>query len=106
MTPPEPPGEIPDFLLEQFDDLSPETLRGVSDYALEETYVAPDGMPDAMSESFALQDDDTLEAIASYADSIAEFLDENEAESLVDLTGDQGGEEEAWGRKRILEWHE
>ncbi|MGQ3412963.1 hypothetical protein ACT4ML_11960 [Natrinema sp. LN54] len=105
MTPPEPPDAIPDFLLEQFDDLSPETLRGVADYAREETYAKPDEMPDSMSTALALQDDETVAAIADYADALAEFLAERDADSLREITGDPSDEEEKWGHKRILEWH-
>jgi len=106
MAPPTPPDAIPDFLLEQFDDLSPETLRGTGDYARKDTYVSPDEMPDTMKEAFALQDDNTLGAIADYADELAAFLEEQDADSLRDITGNQGDEEESWGHKQILQWHE
>ncbi|WP_408956755.1 hypothetical protein [Natrinema sp. 74] len=105
MTVPEPSDSIPDFLLEQFGDLSPELLRDVGDYARKDTYIAPDGMPDSMKESFALQDDDTLAAIADYADELAVFLEERDADSLEAITGGPNDEEEKWGHKRILEWH-
>lgn len=105
MTPPEPPDAIPDFLLEQFDNLSPETLRGIADYAREETYVKPDEMPDSMSTALALQDDETVAAIADYADALAAFLTEQDADSLRDITGSSSDEEEKWGHQRILEWH-
>ena len=105
MTVPEPADTIPDFLLEQFADLSPETLRDVGDYARKDTYVAPDGMPNSMREAFALQDDETLAAIAAYADELALFLEERDADSFREITGDPSDEEEKWGHKRILEWH-
>ncbi|OLZ42767.1 hypothetical protein A6E15_16745 [Natrinema saccharevitans] len=102
---PEQPEAIPDFLFEQFADCSPETLRGIGQYARSETYVAPDGMPDATKEAFALQDDETLAAVAAYVDDLAEFLEMNDADSLAALTDDDGDEDEKWGHKKILEWH-
>ncbi|MDS0476350.1 hypothetical protein [Natrinema sp. 1APR25-10V2] len=104
MTTPTPPNAVPDFMLEQFAELSPETLRGVGDYARTDTYVAPDGMPDSLKESFALQNDETLAAIADYVDELAAFLEEREADSLAAIT-DTGDDEEKWGHKKILEWH-
>lgn len=101
---PEPPAAIPDFLLEQFADCSPETLRGIGEYARSETYIAPDGMPDATKEAFALQDDDTLAAVSTYVDALADFLETNDADSLASLA-DDGDEAEKWGHKRLLEWH-
>ncbi|ELY70110.1 hypothetical protein C488_19562 [Natrinema pellirubrum DSM 15624] len=101
---PDPPEAIPDFLLEQFADCSPETLRGIGEYARSETYIAPDGMPDSVKEAFALQDDETIAAVAAYVDDLAEFLEMNDAESLAALT-DDGDDGEKWGHKNILEWH-
>lgn len=105
MTVPEPPETIPDFLIEQFNDLSPDTLRGTGDYALRETYVTPDEMPDTMKEAFALQDDDTLAVIAEYVDDLAAFLEDQDADSLREITGNPSDEEETWGHQKILEWH-
>ncbi len=102
---PNPPDAIPEFMHEQFAELSPETLRGVGEYARTDTYVAPDGMPDSLKKSFALQDDETLAAIADYVDELAAFLEELEADSLEAITDDSGDEEEKWGHRRILEWH-
>ncbi|SIR91919.1 hypothetical protein [Natronorubrum thiooxidans] len=104
MTAPEPPNAIPDFLLEQFTDLSPETLRGIADYARGDTYIAPDKAPETIVESFALQDDDTLEAVAEYADSLAAFLETRDAESLTAVTSTQDTQER-WGHDNILKWH-
>lgn len=104
MTPPDPPATVPDFLLDQFTDHSPETLRGIGEYAREETYVAPDAAPDSIVEAFALQDEETLEAIAAYVDELAAFLEERDADSLSAITGDADGEE-SWGHQRILNWH-
>ncbi|ELY85204.1 hypothetical protein [Natrinema altunense] len=78
-----PPDAIPDFLIEHFDDLSPETLRGTADYARGEAYLPPDEMPDKMKEAFVLQDDETVAAIADYADELAAVLEEQDGgESL------------------------
>ncbi|WP_226482028.1 hypothetical protein [Natrinema amylolyticum] len=106
MRPPESPDAIPDFLLEKFNDLSPETLEGVADYARRDTYVAPDEMPDSLLESFALQDEETLMVIAAYADELAAFLEDQDADSLRDSVGRPGDNREGWGHSRILEWHE
>ncbi|TMT80377.1 hypothetical protein E2L06_19270 [Haloterrigena sp. H1] len=106
MAPPSPPDVIPEFLLEQFDDLSAETLRGTGDYARKEMYVTPDEMPDTVKEAFALQDDETRAAIGDYADELAAFLEERDADSLQEITGGSSDDEESWGHQRILEWHE
>jgi len=106
MAAPTPPDAIPEFLLEHFDDLSPETLRGTGDYARKDTYVTPDEMPDAIKEALALQDDETRLAIGEYADELAAFLTEQDADSLRELSGDSGDDEEPWGHQQILQWHE
>ena len=87
MTPPEPPATIPDFLLDQFVDLPPSVLREIGAYAREETYVAPEAAPDSVVEAFVLQDDETVAAIAAYADSLADYLEERDADSLAAITG-------------------
>jgi len=103
---PTPSDAIPEFLLEQFDDLSPETLRETSDYARKDTYVTPDEMPDTMKEAFALQDEETRAAIAEYADDLAAFLAERDADSLREVTGDADDDQDSWGHQQILQWHE
>ncbi|ELZ21517.1 hypothetical protein C477_05546 [Haloterrigena salina JCM 13891] len=106
MTPPDPPATIPDFLLDQFTDHSPETLRDIGEYARKETYVAPEAAPNSIVEAFALQDEDTLEAIARYVDELADFLEERDADSLEAITGDDAGDESgSWGHQRLLDWH-
>ena len=105
MTPPDPPATIPDFLLDQFTDHSPETLREIGEYARKETYVAPDAAPDSIVEAFALQDGETLEAVAAYVDELAAFLEERDADSLAAITGDDADDEESWGHQRLLDWH-
>lgn len=99
MTVPEPSDAIPDFLLEQFDDLSAETLRGTGDYARKETYIAPDEMPDTIKEAFALQDDETRAAIGDYADELTAFLEERDADSLREITGGSSDDEESRGHQ-------
>ncbi|NUB89943.1 hypothetical protein HTZ84_18300 [Haloterrigena sp. SYSU A558-1] len=105
MTPPDPPATIPDFLLDQFTDHSPETLRAIGEYAREETYVAPEAAADSIVEAFALQDEETLAAIAGYVDELADFLEERDVDSLEAITGDDTDDEESWGHRRILDWH-
>jgi hypothetical protein len=103
MTTPTPPNAVSDVMLEQFAELSPETLRGVGDYARTDTDVAPDWMPDSPKE--ALQNDETLAAIADCVDELAAFLEEREADSLAAITDTSADEEKKWGHKKILEWH-
>jgi hypothetical protein len=103
MTPPDPPDAVPDFLLEQFDDRSVETLHGIVEYVRTDTYVPPDGMPDSMKEAFALQDEDTVAAAATYADDLAAFLEKREADSFAAFTGSASSEEAEWGKEKILE---
>ncbi|ADB62495.1 hypothetical protein Htur_3633 [Haloterrigena turkmenica DSM 5511] len=106
MTPPNPPATIPDFLLDQFTDHSPATLREIGEYARKETYVAPEAAPDSIVEAFALQDEETLEAIARYADELADFLEEHDADSLTAITGHPVDDTvDSWGHQRILDWH-
>lgn len=105
MTPPDPPATIPDFLLDQFTEYSPETLRGIGEYARGETYAAPDAASDSIVEAFALQDEATLEAIAGYVGELADFLEERDADSLAAITGDDADDEKSWGHKRLLDWH-
>ncbi|WP_339105546.1 hypothetical protein [Haloterrigena salinisoli] len=105
MTPPKPPAAIPDFLLDQFIDHSPETLRDIGEYARKETYVAPEAASDSIVEAFALQDEATLAAIARYVDELASFLEERDADSLAAITGDDADDEKSWGHQRILDWH-
>lgn len=105
MDPPEPPAAIPDFLLEQLTELSPRTLRDVGEYARNNRAVAPETVPESIVTAFALQDDDTLDAIAGHADALAAFLEDRDAESLAEIGDGQTDEEEDWAHKRILEWH-
>lgn len=107
MAPPEPPATIPDFLLDEFVDLPPAVLRDIGDYARGETYITPDSAPDTVTEALVLQDDETLEAIAEYVDSLADFLAERDADSLAAITGHPADDvAKSWGHKRILDWHE
>ncbi|QRV17206.1 hypothetical protein [Haloterrigena salifodinae] len=105
MTLPDPPATVPDFLLDQFTDHSPETLRDIGEYARKETYVAPEAASDSIVEAFALQDEETLAAIAGYVDELGDFLEERDADSLAAITGDDTDDEESWGHQRILDWH-
>jgi|GEM_PF-6354113 len=62
---------LPAFLRERFDELNPAALRAAAEYAAGERVVVPDSVPDDVTESFALQDDETLATAAVYAHGLA-----------------------------------
>ncbi|WP_290812331.1 hypothetical protein [Halovivax sp.] len=73
---PTPPEAVPDFLVERFGDHSPEELRTIAEYAETSNRYRVDGdVPDHVVAPFAMQDDDTVAACASYAIELAEFLE-------------------------------
>lgn len=68
---------IPDFLVEQLDTLDEAALLAVADYA-ESNGVPPDEVPEDISTAFALQDDETLAAVAAYARDLAAAEEERD----------------------------
>ncbi|MHC3439202.1 hypothetical protein ACYJ1Y_14190 [Natrialbaceae archaeon A-gly3] len=82
---PTPPDEIPEFLIDEIRELPPEILRQTIAYAREDTYVARDGIPDRFVETFALQDDPTVEAICEYLETVADYVEEYTADSLAEV---------------------
>jgi len=62
---------LPAFLRERFDELDPAALRAAAEYAAGERATVPDSVPDDVTESFALQDDETLATAAVYAHGLA-----------------------------------
>jgi len=62
---------LPAFLRERFDELDPAALRAAAEYAAGERVTVPDSVPDEVTESFALQDDETLATAAVYAHGLA-----------------------------------
>jgi len=62
---------LPAFLRERFDELDPAALRAAAEYAAGERVSVPDSVPDDVTESFALQDDETLATAAVYAHGLA-----------------------------------
>ncbi|MFC6719538.1 hypothetical protein ACFQGT_13880 [Natrialbaceae archaeon GCM10025810] len=106
MPAPSRPDEIPDFLLERFDEYDPRTLRAIGTYAQKQAYTAPEEVPSSTVQSLALQDDATLAAIGEYVEAVADFLEERDAESLATVSEDEGEpNEESWGHRQIRNWH-
>jgi len=62
---------LPAFLRERFDELDPAALRAAAEYAAGERVAVPDSVPDDVTESFALQDDETLATASVYAHGLA-----------------------------------
>ncbi|HMB50470.1 hypothetical protein [Natronoarchaeum rubrum] len=62
---------LPAFLRERFDELDPAALRAAAEYAAGDRVTAPDSVPDDVTDSFALQDDETLATAAVYAHGLA-----------------------------------
>jgi len=76
-TSPTPDERIPEFILERFEDHSVETLRTISEFT--DGDAMPSDVPNYIVEALTLQDDETEQAVGSYARALAEALDSNEA---------------------------
>jgi hypothetical protein len=85
--------KIPDFLVEKLEPLKENTLLAVASYA-ESDGLPPDEVPDDLSTSFALQDDETLDAIAAYTRTLAENKGEANAEESEASDADEEDEED------------
>ncbi|WP_255192081.1 hypothetical protein [Natronobeatus ordinarius] len=102
--PPEPAADVPDFLVDRFEDSSSETLRSTARYARGETHHRPRTAPDGTLEAFAMQDEETLESLAAYLEAVADYLDQHGLESLA-AAAESDDDSEEWGRKKLKEWH-
>lgn len=71
---PTPHDDVPDFIVERFEDHSSEELRDITSYA--ERNVGSEDVPDYVVHAFAMQDDETKTVIAIYASELATYLEE------------------------------
>lgn len=95
-----PEEQIPEFLIERLEPLNEETLLAVASYA-ESDGVPPDEVPDDFSAPFALQDDETLQAIATYSRNLAEN-EETNAEESESSAPDEEAEDDEQGKNTSL----
>lgn len=70
--------DVPEFVTEQLVELEPSTLRSLADYAVDEDFNMPDDAPQSLLTSLALQDDDTLDSIASLSRDLADRKERDE----------------------------
>lgn len=82
---------IPDFLVERLRDLEDELLRDVATYARDPRGRTPDTVPDNIANPLYMQDTQVCEAVAEYAERLAEG--EIEAED-DDVDDDDGGDDD------------
>lgn len=75
-----PPAIIPDFLVEELEQLDESALLAVALYA-ESDGVPSDRVPENVSMAFAMQDDETVSAIGRYARELAESSQSAETET-------------------------
>lgn len=60
-----PPEQVPDFVVEHFEEHDPDTLRNIVAYEAQRARSTE--VPKYITEAFVMQDDETKRAIASYA---------------------------------------
>lgn len=94
-TPPTPHDTVPDFIIERFDDHSPEELRAIVSYA--ETLSSSADVPGYVVRAFAIQDDETRTVVAIYADELADYL-EAKAQANDEEESDDGDDNIGPGR--------
>lgn len=85
-----PEEEIPDFLVERIRALDEEPLRHLVPYAREPVGTTHESIPENVATSLYLQDDEVMEAVADYAERLADA--KAEGESLEEE--DDGGDDE------------
>lgn len=73
-----PEEEIPEFLVERIQALDEEPLRHLVPYARNPVGTAHDSIPENVATSLYLQDDEVMEAVADYAERLADAKAEGE----------------------------
>ena len=68
-SPPTPPAQVPDFVVEHFEEHDPETLRDIVAYEAQRARSTE--VPKYITEVFVMQNSETKRAIASYARDLA-----------------------------------
>jgi hypothetical protein len=77
-----PPDTIPDFLVQELEQLDEPALLAVALHA-ESDGVPPDRVPEDVSMAFAMQDDETIAEIGKYARKLANSKDQEDDESTT-----------------------
>ncbi|WP_256296636.1 hypothetical protein [Haloarchaeobius salinus] len=77
-SPPMPPEQVPDFVVEHFEEHDPETLRDIVAYEAQRARSTE--VPKYITEVFVMQSDETKRAIATYARDLAAHKEERAAE--------------------------
>jgi glycerol-3-phosphate cytidylyltransferase-like family protein len=76
-----PPEQVPDFVVEHFEEHDPDTLRNIVAYEAQRARSTE--VPKYITEAFVMQNDETKRAIASYARDLAAHK-EQRAEELAE----------------------
>lgn len=77
-SPPTPADDVPDFVVERFEEHDPETLLDIVAY--EADRARSTAVPKYVTEVFVMQDDETKRAIAAYARDLAAHKEQVEAQ--------------------------
>jgi len=91
---PTPPAQVPDFVVEHFEEHDPETLRDIVAY--EAQRARSTDVPKYITEVFVMQNSETKRAIASYARDLAAHREQRAEARRADAeTAADGGEPRA-----------
>lgn len=85
---------IPDFLLDRVQTLEEGALRSVAEYARNPFGAPPDDVPENIAEPLYLQDEETCEAVAEYAEGLAEEGEATEASGEEDDEDDDDDDDD------------
>jgi hypothetical protein len=90
---PEPPGTVPEFLVEYVEEQPTETLRRAVNY------LDGDGdyeqAPQRIVEAASLQDDETVAAIASFSRDVVTFVESTDHDTMAEaVAADDGGDDD------------
>lgn len=77
-SPPMPPEQVPDFVVEHFEEHDPDTLRNIVAYEAQRARSTE--VPKYITEAFVMQNDETKRAIASYARDLAAHKEQRATE--------------------------
>ena len=77
-SPPMPKEQVPDFVVEHFEEHDPDTLRNIVAYEAQRARSTE--VPKYITEAFVMQNDETKRAIASYARDLASHKEQRATE--------------------------
>ncbi|WP_323191397.1 hypothetical protein [Halostella sp. PRR32] len=98
----EPSDNIPEFLVERFHELPAEELRAVAEYVQSDEFFTSSDVPDDLTTSFELQDDQTMEAIGEHVEKLAVYSEEHGGQPIEEITDESEEDEEDDDAHR---WH-